>query len=313
MELAIDDGTYENRIGAKDGGTPYFINRLTPATYPATLKAVAIYFQSGSDSVPVGTPLTILFGSNPSGSGNINGLSFQQVAGQVQSLNQFSIYSVPDLTITSGDFVVGFRITHGAEIYPAAQDTTTPLQHRSYYSGDGSSFRLIDDYEGLAGNFGIRARVSINQVGTTINLTWRRSPVWTGNQSGPRDVAGRAWNDLAFDDPQWAVVAMPDSASSDSFTPNDRYYRAHFNWDGSSTVRANFSADDGLAIYVNGGLLGSWGSYRQFGCVNGPPVCTINTIVSPQTIPASLLRVGDNVIAVDLWNAGGELLPQCHT
>ncbi|MDQ3010585.1 MAG: beta galactosidase jelly roll domain-containing protein, partial [Acidobacteriota bacterium] len=191
------------------------------------------------------------------------------------------------------------------------QTATSPLTFSGNVCFSASIFIAGSAAASLPGNW--QVRVIYNNtliltenftIGTTINVTWRRSPVWVGDQSGPRDAAGRAWNNPSFDDSQWAIVVLPDSAPSDSPVPNDRYYRAHFNWDVSSPVRANFSADDGLAIYVNGVLLGSWGGYRQFGCVNGPPVCTINTIVSPQTIPASLLRAGDNVIAVDLWNAG---------
>jgi hypothetical protein len=157
-------------------------------------------------------------------------------------------------------------------------------------------------------NAGTAGRISntlnITIANSTTNVMWRRSSVWTGNQAGPQDSAGRAWNNPAFDDSQWSVITLPEIVSSDSIAPNNRYYRSHFNWDGSSSVRLNFSADDGLAIYINGALLGSWGGYRQFGCVNGPPVCTINTIVPVQTIPANLLRTGDNVIGVDAWNAG---------
>ena len=137
----------------------------------------------------------------------------------------------------------------------------------------------------------------------SVNMTWRRSAAWTGSQSGPRDGAGRAWTDPNFDDGTWTVTGLPDGSPSDIALPNDRYYRAHFNWNGSSTARLSFVSDDGLAIYVNGSLLGSWGSgYRQPGCVNNPSICSINTNVSTQTIPANLLRTGENVIAIDLWN-----------
>ncbi len=137
----------------------------------------------------------------------------------------------------------------------------------------------------------------------SVNMTWRRSAAWTGSQSGPRDGTGRAWTDPNFDDGTWTVTGLPDGSPSDSALPNDRYYRAHFNWNGSSTARLSFVSDDGLAIYVNGSLLGSWGSgYRQPGCVNNASICSINTNVPTQTIPASMLRTGENVIAIDLWN-----------
>lgn len=148
------------------------------------------------------------------------------------------------------------------------------------------------------------ASATIPGCGNVSSLTWRRSLVWRGDQSGPTDSAGRAWNNPAFDDAQWDVATFPDSKGDDGALPNDHYYRAHFNWDGSSQVKVNFSSDDGLAIYINGASLGSWGNgYRQVGCVNGPSICSLNTSIPTQTIPASLLHAGDNVIAIDVWNA----------
>jgi hypothetical protein len=138
----------------------------------------------------------------------------------------------------------------------------------------------------------------------TPQLTWRRSPVWTGDQTGPQDQQGRFWHDPLFDDSTWSIVTLPDTASDRQ--KNDRYYRAYFKWDGKFTPYLHFSADDGLTIYVNGVGLGQWGrGWRQETCVNGPSKCRIKDAVPDQPLPNSLLRVsgvGDNVIAVDLWN-----------
>jgi uncharacterized protein (TIGR03437 family) len=162
VDLLIDDGTYESRLGTTGGGNAYFLTRLTPTAYPATLRSVMIYFLNRTNGVPTGTPLTIMFGSHPTGSGNIDGVVFQELAAQVQALDQFNVYNVPEITITSGDFVVGFRITHGKDIFPCVIDLTPPSQHRSYYSASGLSFKLLDDYNPpISANLGIRARVSI--------------------------------------------------------------------------------------------------------------------------------------------------------
>jgi hypothetical protein len=136
---------------------------------------------------------------------------------------------------------------------------------------------------------------------TLISLTMKKSLVWTGNQAGPQDAGGHFWNDPAFDDSQWSTVTLPDTGVD--LDADDRYYRSHFTWDGVSSLSINFATDDGLAIYVNGNLLGSWGNgWRQQGCVNGPSTCLVNFSVPAQDIPPGMLTIGDNVLAIELWN-----------
>ena len=133
-------------------------------------------------------------------------------------------------------------------------------------------------------------------------LSWKRSAIWTGDQFGPQDGNGRAWHHPQFDDGAWGAVSLPDS-SLDS-TAHDRYYRARFDWDGSSILSLYFTSDDGLSIFINGQQLGSWGKgWRQSGCVNPAPSCFNFTTVPTQTIPPAMLQPGSNVIAVDRWNA----------
>jgi hypothetical protein len=140
-----------------------------------------------------------------------------------------------------------------------------------------------------------------------VQLVWLKSTVWTGLQDGPQDLNGHSWKDYGFDDSSWSSVILPDSGSDSN--ADDRYYRAHFDWDGVSSLNINFSSDDGLAIYINGNLLGNWGAgWRQPGCVNVSPTCT-GTLVPEQSIPVGLLNAGDNVIAIDLWNG---TIPCCY-
>jgi hypothetical protein len=158
-EIAIDDGTFEAAVGQQGGGTLYGVNRLTPASYPATLSDVVIFFLAGTD-VRVGDALTVLVGAKTDGNANIDRIALQMLPGSVQSLNGLNVYDVPDLTIQSGDFVVGFRMTHGRRVYPFALDSTPPSRRRSYISTDGVDFEIIDDrVPSSAGNFGIRARL----------------------------------------------------------------------------------------------------------------------------------------------------------
>ena len=162
-ELAVDDGTFETTLGRTDGGISWRVNRLTPTSYPATINAVSVFFRSNS-RLTVGDPLTIVFAANPGGGANINGIQLQEMAGAVQSLSAFNVYNIPPLTINSGDFVVGYKITHADGVYPFSLDTTPPSQRRSYRSLDGATFTINDDIsQNNVGNYGIRARLQTTQ------------------------------------------------------------------------------------------------------------------------------------------------------
>ncbi|MBI3951818.1 MAG: PPC domain-containing protein, partial [Acidobacteria bacterium] len=161
--LRVDDDSFEQVIGYPDGtSTAYFLNRLTPPSYPATLQNVQIFFGDRANGLPVNHPITVLVGTNPSGSSNIDGISFQRFSSFVGFLDVFNEYDVSAVTINSGDFVVGYVTNNPPNIFPMDQDTTPPSRMRSYTSTNGSSFRIIDTFgSNLAGNFAIRASVSL--------------------------------------------------------------------------------------------------------------------------------------------------------
>ncbi|MBI4904975.1 MAG: choice-of-anchor D domain-containing protein [Acidobacteria bacterium] len=157
--LSVDDGEFEQLAGFPAGGvTGYFVNRLTPARYPATLRAVQIFFPEGERSV--GAAVNILAAGNPGGAGpsQLSGISFQATAGTINTLEQFVEYAVTPVTIQSGDFLVGFSAVNGVNVFPAVIDTTPPSRGRSYISPDGVTFRTLEAANGI-GNLGIRARV----------------------------------------------------------------------------------------------------------------------------------------------------------
>ncbi|MBI3949948.1 MAG: beta-propeller fold lactonase family protein, partial [Acidobacteria bacterium] len=165
-ELSVDDGGFEQLVGLNQFGTIYFVNRLRPPSYPATLSQLRIYFAGGNSNLSPGAGITLLVGANPDGDENINGISFQQTGASVQGLNQFNTYSVPNLTINSGDFVVGFRMQLQANMFPGALDTTPPSRRRSYLSTNGSNFDLTEELGNVPdGNFGIRAVVNLQPAG----------------------------------------------------------------------------------------------------------------------------------------------------
>ncbi len=137
--LAVDDGSAESSFGFDPiVTTPYFVNRLTPTSYPATLSEVV-----ANIILPVGTPIEILVGNNADGDTNINGTSFQVTNTTVSAQGTYANYGINPITISSGDFVVGFRYTNAPNLFPASFDNDAPSGSRSYFSTDGTAFYLL--------------------------------------------------------------------------------------------------------------------------------------------------------------------------
>jgi len=159
--LQVDDGTFETTFGFPAGGvTGYVVNRLTPTRYPATLRSVQIYFPP--NELPAGTSITVLTGVNASGTGgnSLSSVALQRSPGSVNTIGTFNQYEVTPVTITSGDFIVGFSVTNPRDLYPIATDTSSASRQRSYLGTDPNGLRLLDSVQGsMPGNFGIRARV----------------------------------------------------------------------------------------------------------------------------------------------------------
>ncbi len=167
VTLQVDGGTFNGGLGFPDGADPaVFVNRLTPPSYPATLKNVQIYFGNRTNGLNAGAPIVVVAATNPSGSANFSALSagvLHLVPATIASTGTFSTYTVPDTTITSGDFVVGFLVSpNPAGVYPADLDQVTPSKKKSYLSSDGFTFTVVDTYgASTTGNLGIRATVTI--------------------------------------------------------------------------------------------------------------------------------------------------------
>jgi hypothetical protein len=142
--LAVDEGS-PNIVFRGFENIDRSINRLTPAFYPATLSQVLIWFDS-----PVPFVQEILVGTNPGGGSDISNVSFQSVATPVSvgQEGRFFVYNVPNVTITSGDFVIGYRANYWAF------DNTLPSRGRSYTSLVGGSLNRTGS------NLLIRARLT---------------------------------------------------------------------------------------------------------------------------------------------------------
>jgi hypothetical protein len=150
--LKVDDNTLEAAFGYTTGSTSAYVNRLTPSSYPATLGSVVAAINRAQ-----GTSVELIYAAHPDGDANIDGLIFQSVSTSVLQQASLVSYSVPPLTINSGDFVVGFRIVPAAGEQPAVLDIDSAVQGRSYYSSDAANFNPFSG--GLAANLAVRAVV----------------------------------------------------------------------------------------------------------------------------------------------------------
>ncbi|HYV30136.1 MAG TPA: lysyl oxidase family protein, partial [Candidatus Binatia bacterium] len=140
---------------------------------------------------------------------------------------------------------------------------------------------------------------------------------WKFNQSGA-DL-GAAWKEVAFDDASWpegealfysgtAAVSLPKGTllalTNELEQPiNTYYFRAHFNFAGSSdglSLLATNYVQNGAVFYLNGVELG------RLRMPGGTISAASPAFVGPQgqaellLFPASALAPGDNVVAVEL-------------
>ncbi|MCI0389371.1 MAG: NF038122 family metalloprotease [Acidobacteria bacterium] len=180
-ELKVDDGTIDDG----DGNNGWIvINRVTPSSYPATLRKLRILipvFKGQPD--PAGKPITLYYAhSNP-------GARFNRIETTVPSASNdlFLEFTLPnDLTINSGDFYVGYQAPSPHQGVGFAADLSGTAENRSFYSVDnGASFApFAQAFQGRAANAMIRAVISIPGPAPT------PTPVPTPTPSpGPATVA----------------------------------------------------------------------------------------------------------------------------
>ncbi len=185
--LSVDSGS----ITHTSGGGAYYVNRLTPSSYPATLTQVTIYWYGADGNPPVGTPFTVLAGTNTDGNADINNTSFQVTNATVQSLFQFNSYDIAPITINSGDFVIGFFMS--ANIGRAlAREQTAPIIGRSYSSeygtifnaDSGSDYMIRGSYfQGCSAASGVGNGTTIYSVAANNTGSSRSGTITVGGQT----------------------------------------------------------------------------------------------------------------------------------
>jgi YVTN family beta-propeller protein len=189
QELSIDDGTgtCAAGTGSNQNGTAFgWANKLTPTTYPATLRSVSIGFNRIliGQSVVRDALYRIVVYADPENDGPANGQQplatvTGRVRGDFNDLMTFNLIS--PVTITSGSFVIGAIDDFGFGRLPALIDVpgkSTPPGSESFVSFDAggtwatqaSVFGTLANCEPntqfptAAGSWLIRATVESNPV-----------------------------------------------------------------------------------------------------------------------------------------------------
>ena len=158
--LATDDGTVET--GALQDGL-IIVNRLTPPSYPVTLRSLRIFFaQFQGLPSPVGEQIRLIAFADPAGSGQPPA-NPQLIVNQTVTIPTFPANggfiefpvtaafafasaeeAASSLTIESGDLYVGFQAPRPARGVVFAADSNGPQQQRAFFStNDGVGYTKL--------------------------------------------------------------------------------------------------------------------------------------------------------------------------
>jgi len=175
----IDDGTAEDAVGLTLGGDVIALNEFTVIPGAETITDIQIAWGTPAFPDPSlnGLSYTAILWSDDSGTGNpANGTTVLATAPgtiSMQGTDTFLTSDIPDTTVTTPNFYVGFIVTHAGGQFPAAFDESNPIFNRSFIAGDSApGSGDIDDLNnnelpvapiesfGLFGNWLIRANAS---------------------------------------------------------------------------------------------------------------------------------------------------------
>lgn len=192
IDLSIDNGQAVCALGPQQTApvTPGFawVNKLTPSTYPVTLRSITIGFNRANQLVVPDLLFRIIVLLDPEGDGPENGQQPDATfIGRVRGGETFMTFNlVSPLRITQGSFVVGAIDTEGNADFPALFDsggTSDPPGSESFFSFDaGATWLSLRD--GLAqpglcgpGSFLIRASVETDPADILSVRTTLKDPL----------------------------------------------------------------------------------------------------------------------------------------
>jgi len=164
IELKVDDGTFERSVGYASAADVLFVNRLPALSYPVKLKRVRIYLPAADDGLRPGSTVGVVVGLIASDA-ELTPTSVRPAKEVlVLKLEQWLEVDVPEQTVAAGtDIVVGFSTSQAAGQTPAALDSNSRSQSRSFGSANSGRMEPISQFTGVDGNLAIRAVVRVVQ------------------------------------------------------------------------------------------------------------------------------------------------------
>lgn len=166
VSFALDDGTAEDSYGwglasANTSCSAIWLNRFTPASnlvYPLTVTSIRIPWLSQNPGSLNGRPIKLLIYTDSDNDGNPANARLIHQSDQtmhVYSPSAFDNYTVSVVLDAPGDFYVGWedawaRSAPSPFMYPAAVDTNSASQHRSYIAANASN--CTPNISNLGGN-----------------------------------------------------------------------------------------------------------------------------------------------------------------
>ncbi len=173
VDFRLDDGSAENSIGfgnSTDEDPSIWLNRFTPYAprYPITIQTIQIYWPAQTTGTIVGLPVKLLVYIDTDGNGDpSNATKLAEIDSTVGVTNSFQTYNVSVAVAGPGDIYVGFEdfwaeASHQPKFYPAALDSSSGTQNRSFLAAMGSGANpdrnnlgnndLIGTIENVSGN-----------------------------------------------------------------------------------------------------------------------------------------------------------------
>jgi uncharacterized protein (TIGR03437 family) len=218
-ELKVDDGSAETVL-LTDG--LMLVNRLTPLSYPATLRLIRVMFLPYQNQLsPVDKPITLVYFTDPGSSDRPpGGAQMTRISTKVPGTSNSDFFDFPIAngpTITSGDFYVGYQVAAPHSGVGFTIDSNSQAHNRTFGSfDDGATFQGPISLQGSnAANALIRAVVSSELVCTySITPTSQSFPASGGNGSvNVRAPSGCNWTATSNGD--WITINSSASGSGD--------------------------------------------------------------------------------------------------
>jgi hypothetical protein len=162
----IDDGTAEDSVGLTSGGSFVACNEFPVTGGNNVITSISIAFGTPLFPDPTlnGLPFTAALWSDPNGDGSpTDAVVLAQANGVISGAgtDTFVTVAIPPTMVTTGNFFVGFLITHTAGQFPAAFDESAPIPNRSWVAQTSNindlSGSITIESAGLIGNWMIRA------------------------------------------------------------------------------------------------------------------------------------------------------------